>query len=292
MEIIDALDRYKQYLLAEKGLSKMTMDNYLEDLKLFHRVFDHQTTDQYVPYEISDYAVLLAQEGKKPTTIIRRISALTNYFNFLLRENIYVNEIPLIDKPKVPQRLPNVLSPEDVESLLEAPNLAKADEIRDKAMLEIMYASGLRVSELLNLTLNNINAQKSIIRLIGKGSKERIVPIGDFALEYLNKYITGPRSKNPGRKTKYIFLNKFGKPISRQYFFLMVKEYATRAGIQENVSPHTLRHSFATHLLENGADLRVVQEMLGHSNIATTQIYTHVSTKRIISAYDLYTKRT
>ncbi|MFA6370322.1 MAG: site-specific tyrosine recombinase XerD [Bacilli bacterium] len=292
MEIIDAIDRYKQFLLAEKGLSKTTLDNYLEDLKLFHRIFDHQLTEQYSPYEISDFAILMAQEGKKPTTIIRRISALRNYFTFLQREGIYTKELPLIDKPKVPQRLPNVLSPEDVEALLDAPNLDKGDEVRDKAMLEVMYASGLRVSEVLNLSMSNINAQKGILRLIGKGSKERIVPIGDFALEYLNNYISGPRSKNPGRKTKFVFLNKFGKPLSRQYFFRMVKVYAERAEIHETVSPHTLRHSFATHLLENGADLRVVQEMLGHSNIATTQIYTHVSTKRIISAYDLYTRRT
>ncbi|MGI6714341.1 MAG: site-specific tyrosine recombinase/integron integrase [Bacilli bacterium] len=289
MEIKDALERYQQYLIAEKGLSKSTLGNYFSDLKLFHELFPHTHTRQYSPYELNDYVILLAQAGRKPATIIRRISVLENYFLFLKREGFYPHELPLIDKPKIPERLPNVLSIEEVEALLEAPNLENDSEVRDKAMLEVMYASGLRVSELLNLTMSQVNIQNGIVRIVGKGHKERIVPIGEFALAYLLDYVNGPRRQNKGRKSRYVFLNREGNPISRQYFFKKVREYATRAGINRDISPHTLRHSFATHLIENQADLRVVQEMLGHTSIATTQIYTHLSTKRILSAYDLYT---
>lgn len=290
MEIKDAIERYQQYLIAEKGLSKTTLENYLSDLKLFHELFPHTYTEEYSPYELSDYVIMLAQEGKKPATIIRRISVLENYFLFLKRENLYPHELVMIDKPKIPERLPNVLSVEEVEALLETPNLSNESGLRDKAMLEVMYASGLRVSELLNLTMSQVNVQNGVIRIVGKGNKERIVPIGEFALSYLLEYVNGPRRLNPGRKSRYIFLNRAGKPLSRQYFFKKIKEYAKSAGITQDISPHTLRHSFATHLIENEADLRVVQEMLGHSSIATTQIYTHLSTKRILSAYDLFTR--
>ena len=184
--------------------------------------------------------------------------------------------------------MPNCLSLEEVESLFEAIDMKNKEGIRDRAMLETMYAAGLRVSELLSLERERLNIKTGVVSIIGKGSKERKVPIGDFALEYVIQYINGPRNKNKGKKSKYLFLSKYGKPLSRQYFFKQIKKYAEIAGIGINISPHTLRHCFATHLLENGADLRAVQSMLGHANIATTQIYTHISTKRIVSAYDLY----
>ena len=155
-------------------------------------------------------------------------------------------------------------------------------------MLETMYASGLRVSELINLERSRLNMKRGVIKVMGKGSKERIVPIGEFALEYVIKYIEEARQFNVGKNSKYLFLNRKGKPISRIYFFKQVRKYALRAGIDKEISPHTLRHCFATHLLEEGAELRAVQEMLGHSNIATTQIYTHLSKNRIKSAYDLF----
>ena len=157
-------------------------------------------------------------------------------------------------------------------------------------MIETMYASGLRVSELLALEKGKVDLKHGVITVFGKGAKERKIPVGDFAIEYIKQYLEGPRKKNPGSGTKYLFLNRYGKPLSRQYFFKQIKKYALESGIETNISPHTLRHCFATHLLENGAQLRAVQEMLGHTNIATTQIYTHISTKRIISAYDLYMK--
>ena len=186
------------------------------------------------------------------------------------------------------ERLPTYLTIEEVEALLEAPDLTKKGELRDKAMLEVMYASGLRVSELINLEKHQLNMKRGVIKVMGKGSKERKVPIGEFALEYVVKYIEEARNFNPGKDSKYLFLNREGKPISRVYFFKQVRKYAERAGINKVISPHTLRHSFATHLVEQGAELRAVQEMLGHSNIATTQIYTHLSKSRIRSAYDLY----
>ena len=165
------------------------------------------------------------------------------------------------------------------------------DGIRDKAMLETMYASGLRVSELLNLEMSNINLNAGIVTIHGKGAKERKVPLGDFAKDYIVKYIDEVRNNLKHIKDKkFLFLNKYGEQLSRQYFFKAIKKYAAKAGITESISPHTLRHCFATHLLENKADLRVVQELLGHTNIATTEIYTHISTKRILSAYDTYMK--
>ena len=172
-----------------------------------------------------------------------------------------------------------------------APDMTKKEGIRDRAMLEVMYASGLRVSELLNLTKGNVNMSKGILTIIGKGSKERRVPIGDFALEYLDKYMTEVRDKIKKLSTNVIFLNKFNEPISRQYFHRIIKKYAAQVGITKDISPHTLRHSFATHLLEHGAQLRVVQEMLGHADISTTQIYTTITQNRILAAYDMYTKR-
>ena len=198
--------------------------------------------------------------------------------------------IDQLDLPKKPHHLPTVLSFEEVDSLLEQPDLSKPAGIRDRAMLEVMYATGLRVSELLTIEKKNLSIEKKQIRIFGKGAKERYVPISTFALEYLIKYINEVRNESPYRNSKYIFINKEGKPLSRQAFWQIIKNYASKAGIIENVTPHTLRHCFATHLLENGADLRSVQEMLGHSDISTTQIYTHVSSKRIRSVYDMFMK--
>ena len=222
---------------------------------------------------------------------MRRLSSIRGFFLFLKKEGYYHDEIPEVKSMKKQERLPNCLSIEEVEDLLNAPDIRRPEGLRDRAMLETMYASGLRVSELLSLERARINFKKAIITIFGKGAKERKVPLGDFAIEYIQKYCDEVRCKNPGSDSKYLFLNRYGEPLSRQYFFKQIKKYALEAGIHSPVSPHTLRHSFATHLLENGAQLRAVQEMLGHANIATTQIYTHISTKRILSAYDLYMKR-
>jgi integrase/recombinase XerD len=292
MNINDALDSFFQYLQVEKGLGLETIEDYKEDLSLFLKAFPQikDTKDTHAS-DIKDFIMIGAKEGKSSSTILRRLSSTKSFYAFLVNEGYLLEELPHYDGPKLAKRLPVVLSEEEVNSLLEAPNMSKDSGIRDRAMLETMYASGLRVSELTNLKLSNVNFQNGIITLIGKGNKQRSVPLGEFAMDYLSKYIAGPRRRNKGASTSYIFLNRSGKPISRVYFFKQIKKYANQVGIEKTISPHTLRHCFATHLLENGAELRAVQEMLGHANIATTQIYTQVSSKRIISAYDKYSRR-
>lgn len=291
IDISDSIDLFQQYLLVEKGLSKQTVVAYLDDLKRFFMVFnDVKTTEDLDGHQIEIFLKKQNVDGRQITTSLRRLSSIRQYFLFLKKDGYFDGDIPEVDPPKKPSRLPTCLSLEEVEALLEAPNMESSSGIRDKAMLELMYATGLRVSELLNLEKKNVNLQKGIVTTFGKGAKQRKVPMGEFAMEYVVKYINEVRGNNPGANTKYLFLNKFGKPISRIYFFNQVRKYAEQVGIDKPISPHTLRHCFATHMLEGGAQLRVVQEMLGHTNIATTQIYTHVSTKRILSAYDLLTK--
>lgn len=291
MEISDALDLFQQYILAEKGLSKQTLKSYLSDIELFFEYFkDKKDTNDLLGEDIIEYLRYASskEDSISVATYLRKLSSLKSFYLFLKREGIINIEMPTMYTPKKPQTLPNCLSIEEVEVLLDTPDITKPEGLRDKAMLELMYSSGLRVSELLSLERKKINLERGIVSVFGKGAKERKVPIGDFALEYINKYINEVRKKNPGKDSKYLFLNRYGKPLSRQYFFKQIKKYALLAGIETDISPHTLRHCFATHLLENGAQLRAVQEMLGHVNIATTQIYTHISTKRILSAYDLY----
>ena len=291
MEIRDALDLFQQYILAEKGLSKQTLDSYLSDIEIFFQYFkDKKDTSDLLGEDIIEYLRYDSATGRigSASTYLRKMSSIKSFYLFLKREGIIHVEIPTMYTPKKKQVLPNCLSVEEVEALLDTPDITKPEGLRDKAMLELMYSSGLRVSELLSLERRKINLERGIVTVFGKGAKERKVPIGDFALEYVNKYINEARKKNPGKDSKYLFLNRYGKPLSRQYFFKQIKKYALLAGIETDISPHTLRHCFATHLLENGAQLRAVQEMLGHVNIATTQIYTHISTKRILSAYDLY----
>ena len=291
MQLTDAADLYFQYLRVEKGVSNETIKNYAYDLKHFFETLDKHSTEDFLPTDIQDFVRIQSKELLSVPTILRRISSIKNFYLFLEKEHIIDTQLKKFDKPKGAKKLPVCISIEEVEALLDAPDISKDEGLRDRALLEVMYSSGLRVSELLNLRIMQINFERGIIKIIGKGSKERKVPIGDYALEYLNKYIEGPRRKNPGRNSDFVFLNRYGQPLSRQYFFLQVKKYAILAGIKEEISPHTLRHCFATHMLENGAELRAVQEMLGHTNIATTQIYTNISSKRILSAYDLYSKR-
>ena len=289
MEIIDAIDLFSQYLTVEKGLSLNTVNSYLDDLKRFFMYFkDKKEVSELSPYDLNSFVNYELNSGLTVPTALRRLSSIRSFYSFLKKEGYYEGELPEVDPPKKPKELPNCLSIEEVESLLEAPNMKSPSGIRDKAMLELMYASGLRVSELLNLEKRNVNLNKGIITIFGKGAKERKVPMGDFALEYVVKYLNEVRDLFHGRDSKYLFLNRQGKPLSRVYFFKQIRKYAKSVGIETQISPHTLRHCFATHMLEGGAELRAVQEMLGHTNIATTQIYTHISTKRIINAYDLF----
>lgn len=293
MEINESFDAFIQYLRVERGVSEITVKNYREDFKIFLLSFpDVKTANDLNVDMLPEFVRRQDELARSSSTILRRYSLLRNYFSFLNEENILHEEIPDVDKPKSSKRLPFVMSNEEVDELLEAPDISKDNGMRDRAMLELMYATGLRVSELLSLRFRNVNMQNGLITVYGKGNKQRSVPVSSFALEFLRKYIDGPRKRVKGSKdTDIIFLNRDGKALSRTYFFMQVKRYAEEKGIDSSVSPHTLRHCFATHLLENGASLRAVQEMLGHSNIATTQIYTEVSTKRIMSAYDLYASR-
>ena len=291
MELKDAIDLFYQYLLVEKGLSKQTADSYLADLKQFFIFYKDKTlVEELGPYDLNSFMLYGASSGISPSTTLRRASSIKQFYIFLKKDGYYQDEIPEVEAIKKPAHLPTCLSLQEVEDLLNAPNMESPSGIRDRAMLELMYASGLRVSELLQLEKNNINLKKGVVKVFGKGSKERKVPIGDYALEYVVKYLNEVRGTFDKNNSKYLFLNKSGEPLSRIYFFKQIRKYASEVGIDKVISPHTLRHCFATHLLEGGAQLRTVQEMLGHSNIATTQIYTHVSSARIISAYDLFMK--
>ena len=287
MEISDAVDRYHQYIMAEKGLSPQTWESYLEDIQAFFNYFgDKKTTDDLLETDLYEFLKYELSIGHSVSTALRRLSSTRGFYLFLKKDGLFKGNIPDIETPKKPKHLPNCLSEEEVEALLNAPDLTSPSGLRDKAMLETMYSSGLRVSELLKLGKGQVNLTKGIITVFGKGAKERKVPIADYAIEYIKQYFKEVRNKGKNKESDYLFLSMQGKPLSRVYFFKQVKKYSELAGITTNVSPHTLRHSFATHLLNHGAQLRIVQGMLGHTNIATTQIYTHVSSEKLKSDYD------
>ena len=287
MEIIDAIDLFHQYILVEKGLSKQTWISYLEDLQAFFAYFNtKETTNDLLESDLYEFLKYELSLGHSVSTALRRLSSTRSFYVFLKKEGHYDGGIPDIESPKKPKHLPNCLTEEEVDKLLEAPDLSLPSGIRDKAMLETMYSSGLRVSELLMLEIKQVNLTKGIITVFGKGAKERKVPLSDYAIDYIKMYIKEVRNKSDNKGSKYLFLSKKGEPISRVYFFKQVKKYSELAGIQTQASPHTLRHSFATHLLNHGAQLRIVQGMLGHTNIATTQIYTHVSSEKLKEDYD------
>ena len=292
MKISEVKDQFYTFLIVERGDLDSTITTYEDDINQFELFVDNKDISELKREDIEDFMRFLSAEGMKSATIIRRITTIRGFYLFLAREGLIKEPLIGLRLPKGEKKLPNVLSFEEVEDLLDAPDIENDSELRDKAMLETMYASGLRVSELLSLQLGNINFNEGYLKIKGKGSKERIVPIGEFALDFINRYVTLVRPKYAKNRTKYLFLNRDGAPISRQYFWRQIKKYALKANIiDREISPHTLRHSFATHLLENGANLKEVQEMLGHTKIETTQIYTHVSTKRIISAYDKFMNR-
>lgn len=287
MEIKDAVDLFQQYVLVERGLSPQTWVSYLEDLQAFFNYFsDKKDTSDLLETDLYEFLKFELSLGKSVSTALRRLSSTRSFYLFLKKEGYFIGNIPDIETPKKPKHLPSCLSEEEIDRLLEAPDLTSPSGIRDRAMLETMYSSGLRVSELLNLKRGQVNLNKCIITVFGKGAKERKVPIAEYAVEYIKKYINEVRNKSEFKKSDYLFLNRSGNPLSRVYFFKKVREYAELAGIEMTISPHTLRHSFATHLLNHGAQLRMVQGMLGHTNIATTQIYTHVSSEKLKSDYD------
>lgn len=283
--MINEIEDYINYLKIERQLSINTIDSYKRDLEDFYK-FTNKSYKFITKDDVINYLAYLNNKIN-PRSINRHIVSIKNYFKFLEKNNnIKNNPCDEITGLKTPKKLPKVLSEEDVNNLLDM-ELNDAFSYRNKAMLELMYSSGLRVSELLNLEVNNIDFNMNLVRVFGKGSKERIVPIDDIATKYLSEYISIYRNtllKN--KESDILFLNSRGDKLTRQGFFKILKTIAREKGIKKELSPHTLRHSFATHLLNHGADLRSIQTMLGHENIETTQIYTHVSDNYIKENYD------
>ena len=274
---LEYLNEYLEYLNIDKKYSNNTILSYHNDLKIYLNFLKEKSV---LKVQEKDVQIFLNQErqDKNSRTIAHLLTVLNNFYQFLLK-NQYLSKNPVeyIELPKLKKTLPTVLSHKEIESLLDIELVTKYD-YRNKAMLELLYSSGLRVSELVNLTVYDVQLSENIVRIIGKGGKERIVPIDDYATKYLTIYMNEYRPQLMKKQiTNDLFLNNLGKKISRQAMFKIIQQIALKKGIRMHFSPHTLRHSFATHLLENGADLRSIQELLGHSSISTTQIYTHVS---------------
>ena len=278
------LNRYLQFAKLEKGLSEHSVDAYRNDLKryLFYIFYTLNITDiaGVALRHIEDYLEELSAMELSPSSIARNISSIRGLHAFAVVEKLAEsNPAELLEMPKKAKNLPEVLNTHEINTLLDVPNIKNKVGLRNRAILETLYASGMRVSELTNLTLNNLYFEIGFIRVFGKGNKERLVPIGEVAQELIEAYLERSRPKfihHYSKPDNALFLNQRGNPLSRMGIFNIVKDAAERAGIDKNVYPHIFRHSFATHLLEGGADLRAVQEMLGHSTINTTEIYTHV----------------
>jgi integrase/recombinase XerD len=290
------LDEYLNFLTVEKGASFNTLEAYSRDLNKYVAFMEKRgirSVADITPDEVISWLAELKGQGLAANSLNRGLAALRSFHKFLLAERKTDNN-PLgnIGPAKVWMRLPDTLSREEIDRLINQPGLGTKSAFRDTAMLELMYATGLRVSELISLKMNNINWQVGYLATMGKGGKERIVPIGKSAYDCLFRYVQEirPAFLKKGQ-TDTLFLNKSGAAFSRQGFWKMVKKYATQAGLQKKVHPHTFRHSFATHLLEGGADLRSVQMMLGHADISTTQIYTHVTRERLKEIHKKYQPR-
>lgn len=283
--MINEINDYINYLKIERQLSNNTIDSYKRDLEDFYK-FTNKSYKFITKDDVINYLGYLNNKIN-PRSINRHIVSIKNYFKFLEKNNsIKSNPCDEITGLKTPKKLPKVLSEDDINKLLDI-ELNDAFSYRNKAMLELMYSSGLRVSELLNLEVNNIDFNMNLVRVFGKGSKERIVPIDDIATKYLSEYISIYRNTLlRNKESDLLFLNSRGDKLTRQGFFKILKTIAREKGIKKELSPHTLRHSFATHLLNHGADLRSIQTMLGHENIETTQIYTHVSDNYIKENYE------
>ena len=292
MEINQAFQKYLNFLLIEKNLLPQTIENYKEDFLLFKKYFPYiLDTSDLSKDDINDFNYNLSINNLKTSSIKRRLSTIKNFYIFLETEGIADNIIGKIYIPKSEKYLPEYLTIEEVDALINSFDISKDDELRDKAIIETMYSSGLRVSELINLKIKDINTQEKIIKVLGKGYKQREVPIRNEAIYFIDLYLKNVRKKIISNDKTTIFVNKKGHKLTRQYIFEMIRKHAKIINLNKTISPHTLRHSFATHLLENGADLIMVQKLLGHTNIETTQIYTQVTTQRILSAYDKYSNR-
>jgi len=291
----DVLGDFIDYIVVEKGLSKNTVDAYNRDLIRFENFLKDRKREiiNAGREDVLAFMTHLGKSGLGSRSTARNMVAVRMLYRFLKNES-YIEQLPTenIDLPRSFRRLPDILSPSEVESLLKAPDVNEALGIRDRAMIELLYATGLRVSELVTVTINRLNLEVGFLVVMGKGSKERVVPMGEVAMEWVKSYITHGRVKIlKGRESEYLFITARGDKMTRQGFWKIIKKNAFKAGIYKNISPHKLRHSFATHLLEGGADLRSVQTMLGHADISTTQIYTHINSERLKKIYKDYHPR-
>lgn len=293
MKIEYAINDFINYCVFEKGLSEKTRDSYFNDLKVYMKYLEQKKI-----FEVADITsdhikefLKVRNDDDTISTIAHNLTVVKNFHQYLLKRNLVSKDVSFfVERPKLRKKIPKVLSQNDILVLLDIDLITEFD-YRNKAMLELMYGSGLRVSEIINLSINDIDFINCVIRVMGKGSKEREVPLGEYCLYYLNLYLEKrPHMLKKDRCDK-LFLNNHGKGITRQGFFKILKDLLIKKGLNPDVSPHTLRHSFATHLLDRGADLRSIQEMLGHSDISTTRIYTHVSDDKVNKDYETYHPR-
>jgi len=287
------VQEFVDYLVVERRHSPHTIDGYRRDITRFLDALSGQSIQNVTTSCIRDHMMNLQNHGLSSRSIARCLSTIKSFFRYMVAEK-QLSESPaeILEAPKLWRKLPSVISVQDVELLLESPDTSTILGKRDKVMFEVLYATGLRVSELISLKLSDLNLEMGCLRTLGKGDKERLVPLGNVAQQELRRYIEWVRQDLLKKKTSpYLFLSQRGSPMTRQGFWKIVKQYARKANISAPISPHTLRHAFATHLLERGADLRSVQQMLGHADISTTQIYTHVMEKRMREVFEEFHPR-
>jgi integrase/recombinase XerD len=279
------IDRFLDAVWMERGLSPNTLSAYRADLTALRRWLEQRGTDLLVARraDVLGFMAARAEGGARPRSTARQLSSFRRFFRYMVREGL-VREDPTaqIAMPKVGRSLPRSLTEEEVEALLAAPVVSDPLGHRDRTMLEVLYATGLRVTELVSLTLGQVNLNQGVLRIVGKGDRERLIPMGEEACAWVQQFLRGPRAEILlERQTDSLFPTRRGDRMTRQAFWHIIKRYARKAGVEKDLSPHTLRHAFATHLLNHGADLRVVQMLLGHSDLSTTQIYTHVARERL-----------
>lgn len=295
MLLKDEIEEYKQYLIVEKGLSKNTINAYIKDLNQFSRYLKHNFQITKINDIAKEHVRLYIKELSKKisaASINRKLVSLRMFFTFATKETVIdTNIMNDFDLPKIDKKLPIVLSKEEMQELLDSIEINDHISSRNRCMFELMYATGLRVSELTDLTISSLNINMGYLKIIGKGDKERIVPISNMARNILNDYLKHYRNEFIKKDSPLLFFNNHGNKLSREECYIILKQIIERTTINKKISPHTIRHSFATHLLENGADLRSIQELLGHSNISTTTIYTHISNQKIKKEYQLFHPR-
>jgi integrase/recombinase XerD len=296
IELDELFDRFYNYLAVERRLAGNTLESYGNDLKKYFEFIKSRNTKSVLQSTRVDLLMFLNQERKRgisARSLARTLSCIKTFFKYLVQDGL-LDKSPIqdVETPRQERKLPGILSVQEVEALIKAPDIATPLGLRDRALFELIYATGLRVSELMSLTLNSINLEAGYILVLGKGSKERVIPVGEEALKWVKRYSSESRPKLTAKKSsKYLFTNRSGVRMSRQGFWKLIKKYCLQIGITKKISPHSLRHSFASHLLEGGADLRSVQTMLGHEDISTTQIYTHVARERLKTVHDKYHPR-